>query len=360
VVIPPQFANAYPFSEGLAVVNIGGGWVTEKTEHGSTTAFKGGQWGYIDARGKVVINTNAGEVASFSEGLAAVRTGDKWGYIDRSGKMVIAPQFAIGDSFSDGRARVSLIKGDEESEERPVFGYIDRTGRMVIPPKFLIAKSFSNGLAVVVANDPVKEHWKADWGLIDPDGKFVVEPKYDWALDFSDGVAAVYTRDQRIEYVDRTGKTVCVACGLDGKPLVAEGMGIPWRGHKEEALEFHEGVARFRIGAQEIHVYVTGKADLRQHGFYFERGQWGFIDKTGKGVITPRFSNVHDFSEGLAAVQLRDKWGFVDPTGKMVIEPQFDYAYGFWNGLSRVEVGIESPKIGYIDRTGKYIWPPTR
>jgi len=378
VVIQPKFDDANGFSEGLACVNVGGAWVTTEIEGGSTTVFRGGHWGYIDATGKFVIETKAAEVKSFSEGLAAVKIGDKWGYINRSGKMVIEPQFAIADSFSSERARVSLpAEGAKKPEDRPKFGYIDHTGRMVIPPKYYIAYDFSEGLAIAVANDPVAESWKADWGFIDPDGKFVIEPKYDWALPFSDGVAAVYTRDQRVEYVDHTGKTVCVAQGPAGKPLAAEGMGLPWRGHKEEAREFHEGLAPFRIGAHEIHENFE---DMRMHGFYYERGTWGFIDKTGKVVIPPQFDWAMEFSEGLAAVEIRtetrtpnpkggvdigtiSKWGYINPTGEMVIQPQFDSAGTFKNGLAQVTIEGDSWQdrtSGYIDKTGKYVWEPRK
>ena len=380
VVIQPRFDEAYGFSEGLACANIGGAWVPTKIEGGSTTVFQGGQWGFIDATGKFVIEMKAAEVKNFSEGLAAVKIGDKWGYIDRSGKMVIEPQFAIADSFSSERARVSLpAEGAKKPEDRPKFGYIDHTGRMVIPPKFYIAYDFSEGLAIAVANDPVAESWKADWGFIDPDGKFVIEPKYDWALPFSDGVAAVYTRDQRVEYVDRTGKTVCVVQGPAGKPLAAEGMGIPWRGHKEEAREFHEGLAPFRVGAHEVHRNFEGEA-WRLHGFYYEGGKWGFIDKTGKVVIPPQFDGTMVFTEGLAAVVIRtetrtpnpnggedirtiSKWGYINPTGEMVIQPQFDSAGTFKNGLAQVTIEGDSwqdRKIGYIDKTGKYVWEPRK
>ncbi|EAK1349894.1 WG repeat-containing protein, partial [Campylobacter coli] len=53
-------------------------------------------------------------------------------------------------------------------------------------------------------------------------------------------------------------------------------------------------------------------------------GKWGFIDKSGKIVIEPKFDGVGNFSEGLAGVELNGKWGFIDKSGKIVIEPKFD------------------------------------
>lgn len=82
---------------------------------------------------------------------------------------------------------------------------------------------------------------------------------------------------------------------------------------------------------------------------------WGFIDKSGKMVIEPKFDRVHSFSEGLAAVKTKDGWGFIDKSGKMVIKPTFDYSYGFFEGLARVEIG---KKTGFIDKTGKIVINP--
>ena len=40
-----------------------------------------------------------------------------------------------------------------------------------------------------------------------------------------------------------------------------------------------------------------------------EGGKWGYIEKTGKMVISPQFSECGQFVEGLAAVKVGNKWG---------------------------------------------------
>ncbi|EGQ2639350.1 WG repeat-containing protein, partial [Campylobacter coli] len=52
--------------------------------------------------------------------------------------------------------------------------------------------------------------------------------------------------------------------------------------------------------------------------------RWGFIDRSGKFVIEPKFDDAWNFNEGLAGVELNGKWGFIDKSGKIVIEPKFD------------------------------------
>jgi len=51
----------------------------------------------------------------------------------------------------------------------------------------------------------------------------------------------------------------------------------------------------------------------------------------------------------------------IDKTGKLVIQPQFDGAAPFSDGLAKVGMGkYPDTKIGYIDKTGKYVWEPTK
>lgn len=94
-----------------------------------------------------------------------------------------------------------------------------------------------------------------------------------------------------------------------------------------------------------------------------KNGKTGYIDATGKVVITPRFEAGWPFSEGMAAVQIGSDWGYIDETGKIVIKPIYFSAASFREGIADVGVyhkGRKSidGKVGYyqyIDRTGKPI-----
>ena len=109
-------------------------------------------------------------------------------------------------------------------------------------------------------------------------------------------------------------------------------------------MDFSEGLAAINVGAKP------------DSDWYPSGGKWGYIDKTGKFVIEPRFDGAEDFSEGLAPVKLGDKWGYIDKTGKLVIKRQFDYTGAFSEGLALVEVVDKTvgPEFGYIGKTGKY------
>lgn len=283
-------------------------------------------WGYIDKRGKTIIEPQFNEASSFSEGLAAVTTelGSKWGYIDKTGKMVIKQQFVRAKEFSEGLAEVSY-----EGSHGGLWGYVDRTGRMAIEPQFDNSFPFSEGLAGVAVGgkrDRGGHRIGGKWGFVDKNGQMVIEPRFDFVWPFSQGLA--YARAQakdkekwgKCGYIDKSGKWAI-------KPRFAAGS------------SFSEGLA-----------VVT----MRVEGLGY---RWGYIDKTGKMVIDLQFKEgAMSFSEGLAAVSIDGKkWGYIDKSGKMVIKPQFDYAQAFCGGLAAVHI---RGRYGFIDETGELAIQP--
>ena len=94
--------------------------------------------------------------------------------------------------------------------------------------------------------------------------------------------------------------------------------------------------------------------------FAFVHTKWGFLDKTGRAVVEPKYTNADDFSEGLAAVKvggthvLGGKWGYIDTSGRMVIEPRFDRVGPFSEGLAAVAV---DGRWGFVDLANRLAIP---
>lgn len=80
-ITPLKYDGACEFSEGLAIVNLGG----EQLALGSNKV-DGGLWGFIDKTGKEVIPLIYDEVWNFSEGRAKVKLDGETFYIDKTGK----------------------------------------------------------------------------------------------------------------------------------------------------------------------------------------------------------------------------------------------------------------------------------
>lgn len=136
------------FSEGLASVEI------------PRSRYFLEKYGFMDTKGRIVIEPKFDYVEWFHEGLVGVQLQGKWGFIDKTGKFVISPQFDEVGDFSEGLAPVKL---------NGKFGYIDRDGKVVIPFKFDDAESFEDG----VANVNVNEVWEY---YIDKSGKYIWQP----------------------------------------------------------------------------------------------------------------------------------------------------------------------------------------
>lgn len=80
-----------------------------------------------------------------------------------------------------------------------------------------------------------------------------------------------------------------------------------------------------------------------------EDGLWGFINKSGKVKIEPKFRSVGQFSEGLAPVRVNGTYGYINSTGDFVIKSKYDFAYSFDQGQAKVYV---DGKPYYIDKDG--------
>jgi hypothetical protein len=138
-----------PFKEGLARVNVGGTYEASEEDEdlgriGYGLGPEGGQWGFVDETGKIVIELKYDYVRNFSKGLAKVRLNRKRGFVDKEGNEVIELKYDWARNFSEGLAGVKL--GDK-------MGYIDKTGKIVIELKYDYVDDFEKGLAVVKLGD---------------------------------------------------------------------------------------------------------------------------------------------------------------------------------------------------------------
>jgi hypothetical protein len=270
-----------------------------------------GRWGFIDARGQIVIKPVYDRVGFFSEGLASARVNGKWGFIDTAGKIVIPAQFTYADCFSEGLATVT---------EGGRFGYIDRTGRWIIPAQFQTASAFQQGLALV----ETKGVWRfidkagrpANAGFINRKGQFIIKPRFDNAYEFHEGWAPV-SIDGEGNFINKQGVMM-----TDGTVFLNTQI-------------FSEGLALVQS---------------------MQNGKYGYIDSSGKFIIPPRYDLAFLFREGLAAVSKEGRYGFIDKTGKEMIPLRYEFTEVFIGGLAQVKSGEQWI---YIDRKGHKIWPKT-
>lgn len=66
-------------------------------------------------------------------------------------------------------------------------------------------------------------------------------------------------------------------------------------------------------------------------------------------LVPPRYENVNDYSEGLAAVQISGKWGYVNKYGEYIVKPKYKETTKFSEGMAAVRIG---ESWGFIDVYG--------
>ncbi len=212
-------------------------------------------------------------------------------------------------------------------------GYIDRMGKIVIPAKFPPGNNtfhsnmnfgfdtkeeayapekfkFSEGLASIKVKDK--------WGYIDRNGTIKISPQFTEVNNFKNGLAKVKFDDLQRGFIDTSGKVI-------GKFSDVGSL-----------ADFNEGLAAVRID-----------------------GTWGYIDKSGKLVISPQFSNADEFHHGFALVEFKDGYkGFIDKNGKIIFKDKFFYSHnGFREGFAWIVFNPANDVFYsiFIDKTGKIL-----
>ncbi len=266
--------------------------------------------GLLNRKGKVQLKPSFESLREFSEGKAAARQGGQWGYINAAGKLVVAPKFLRANAFHCDRAAVEIATEqfafidpagnqviamtdyatneiEEFSEDvvilRPIkegnAKVVDKAGQVVCEAPARVVKAFSDGLAAFRSED-------GRWGFIDHQCKAVIPPTFAFTAGFREGLAPT-EQDGRWGFVDKTGKWVV-------EPIFGE----------IDALS--EGLARVRVGIQ-----------------------YGYCDAAGRTVIAPVYEDAQHpgtrFRNGLALVgkEVDGKLerGWIDKAGNVIWAP---------------------------------------
>lgn len=121
---------------------------------------KKGKWGFVNARGEVLIDYQFDEAEAFSNNLAAVKRKDAWGFINQAGEVKIPLEFEAVESF-----RLSATPVQKDGK----FGLIDLQGNFLAPPVY--EKLVISGNAFIIQTP-------AGNGLMDIGGNILVQPEY--------------------------------------------------------------------------------------------------------------------------------------------------------------------------------------
>jgi hypothetical protein len=270
------------------------------------------------------------------------------GFKNEQGEVVIAAQYDRVYPFSEGLARV---------RKEGLWGYIDEDGRTVIEIKFDEAKDFSGGLAQVRLS--AKEY------LINYSGQDFMETIQTSQFSGIRGIMAIMVNNKWGLIEEATGKQL-TPCQYEKIAYFAEGRDLCWvvlnnvvgfidKTGKEVIPPKYNATNQFYEGICAVNLGATATLNQSPVG-----GKWGYIDMTGKEIVPPKYDQVSTwFNQGLALVKLHGNWGAIDKTGKVIVPIQYDEMDEFPSrGEAIASVKLDG-KYGFVNSMGKEIFPCT-
>ncbi|WGK70208.1 WG repeat-containing protein [Candidatus Haliotispira prima] len=271
-----------------------------------------------------------------------VKVQSHYGYINYKGDLSIPPKYPNVQRYSEGFAPVqrddgSLAYLDLKGEEREI---TDDYGE---PEKLDI---ISDGMARVVIDGLV--------GYVDKQLKWAIEPQFSHAGRFSEGLAAILDIDQqRAWYIDKKGLKVFSLENVHSVGPMQGGFAYFIRDERFGIIDREGKVTRepsflFLASADPISGLARALDDKTE--------LYGFVNRDGSWIVSPRYPNAGDFSNGLAAVMLRHKnrYGYIDTHGGLRVPGQYLAAGSFHEGFAwvRTDKGLR-----YIDKDGAWLSP---
>lgn len=239
------------------------------------------------------------------------------------------------------------------------WGYLDETGRLISTNLFPHASSVDGtGISLVEHSGQLALFRPSDSSIVlfPPESdvnRFGPVPIWGDSIGFSEGrfLARFYDR----------GTGYCMGYfGYDGNLI----DGGKWK----QARSFRNGLAAVSNGKQWGFIDPSGKlvvsnafdrvSDFSDDGLAvatIEGNRVGLIDPSGRWVLSPRYHHISGVSGGIAAVNEGGKSFFVGLDGRKVLESEFDEADPFHDGLAWVRIGGVG---GYIMTNGTFAIHP--
>lgn len=119
------YINAFPFTNGIAVVINGEG-----------------KCGFINKSGELVIPCEYDDVVTTYDSLIVVKKDGKWGAIDAQNNVIVP--FSYESSFGTGDDGITAVGNDGK------YGLIDRNNNVVLPLEYDDVSTFTDGVAYAI------------------------------------------------------------------------------------------------------------------------------------------------------------------------------------------------------------------
>jgi hypothetical protein len=320
IVIKARFDEVRSFTEGLAPVN-------EK-----------GLWGYIDKAGKYVVQPQFLKAHNFDRGLARVRGADGlMGVINIQLDTVIAFQF--DEIFPRLQEHFVVEKHGRK-------GLIDKRGQIVVETIYHDIKSPGPNLWALKESDrfvliDFKQNTLLDevkavkqggivetddgWGVLNSKGQWLIRPQTS-QINLGHEGHFILKRDGKYGLFD-----------VDSKSWIEmNGDNLKYLGESRYAAHMDEGW--FLVDEMNNILNPVAFESIydfsEEVGAFQLDGWWGYMTPSGQVLVGPIFALPWELSEGKQRLFTREGFGFHDKQGKVVIEPKFSDVRDFSDGMA--------------------------
>jgi hypothetical protein len=182
-------------------------------------------------------------------------------------------------------------------------------------------------------------------GYCDTTGRQMIAPEFAEAEDFSEGYALVQKNDL-YGYINKAGKTKIEFQYTDASSF-RDNVAVVQKDKKYFVIDYSNKVLSARY--DEIADFSEGMAIVKKNNLY------GAINLNGQEIIKPSFDMISDYQEGLAVFLRNGKYGFLDKQGFVAVAPLYDWVAPFAGGQARAQL---NKMFGVINRRGDFVIPP--
>lgn len=310
---------------------------------------KDGKIGYLDKKGNVVIPANyvyesstTKTIPPFQKGMVKLKKDNKYGVLDKTGKIII-PFVYDGLYTSNGK----YIPVYNTVNGKNTWGIVSMQNKVLIPIIYEQLQIDSNLIGI-------KQNGK--WGMKDVSGKDILPIEFESLTPYAQNQVILAQKGSQYGYIDAKGKwlfeKVKSVYTLSG---CYEGMIMCTVNGKHGYLDMKGDEV---IITKYDNAFSFGKSGLAKVGKKSSTSGsttlWGYVDKKGNEVIPVKYPALGEFYSGLAYAKDEEtnRYGFLDKTGKWILSPvyldllSFDEYGGVW-------VKQTDAKWHYINKTGK-------
>lgn len=256
--------------------------------------YDGTKWGYMNQKGKMVLDFIYEEATPFCGDYAVVKLDGVYTLIDKEGYWNAVDKIGL-DKVLDISA--SAIVGVKDG----VCQIYTRTFQPATEESFEHVYLNDNGLYVVKKD--------SKWAILDEKLKPVTDYVFTDVAVNSQG--SIFTGDYAV-VKDENGY-----CHIDSR-----------------------GNALYETRFVDAKGYEGGLIAVAN-----KDGKWGFANGEGEMIVDYKYGDAYSFSSQLAAVEYGGEWGYINYYNQMVIEPIFVQAYPFINRYALVSTQTGSYKI---------------